>query len=51
MSEPGWKLIHGDVFRSPGKRMLLSVLSGNGIQLLITSTITLCKVDSEMIFA
>ena len=30
--EFGWKLVHGDVFRSPGHPMLLSVLVGVGVQ-------------------
>jgi len=40
--ESGWKLVHGDVFRPPKFRMLLSVLCGTGIQIfgmyLITMT-------------
>ncbi|CAF2613373.1 unnamed protein product [Rotaria sp. Silwood2] len=39
--EFGWKLVHGDVFRSPNKGMLLSVLVGNGVQITIMSLITL----------
>ncbi|XP_064393741.1 transmembrane 9 superfamily member 2-like [Halichondria panicea] len=31
----GWKLVHGDVFRPPTAIMLLSVLSGTGLQLLM----------------
>ena len=31
--EFGWKLVHGDVFRSPAHRMFLSVFVGSGIQL------------------
>jgi len=30
--ETGWKLVHGDVFRPPKWRMLLSVLCGTGVQ-------------------
>lgn len=30
--ESGWKLVSGDVFRSPPNRMLLSVLVGSGMQ-------------------
>jgi len=30
--ETGWKLVHGDVFRPPNHRMLLSVLVGSGVQ-------------------
>ncbi|KAJ9080154.1 Transmembrane 9 super member 2, variant 2 [Entomophthora muscae] len=29
----GWKLVHGDVFRPPTHLMLLSVLTGSGLQL------------------
>lgn len=29
----GWKLVHGEVFRSPSKSMILSILVGSGIQL------------------
>lgn len=33
--ETGWKLVHGDVFRSPPRLLLLSVLVGSGIQLIL----------------
>lgn len=33
--ESGWKLVHGDVFRSPKFLQVLSVLVGSGIQLLL----------------
>jgi transmembrane 9 superfamily protein 2/4 len=36
--------VHGDVFRAPQGRMLLSVLIGNGVQITIMSLITLGKV-------
>lgn len=39
--EFGWKLVHGDVFRSPYNRMLFSVLIGNGAQLLCMSGMTI----------
>jgi transmembrane 9 superfamily protein 2/4 len=39
--EFGWKLVHGDVFRSPRKGMLLSVLLGNGVQIFFMTMITL----------
>ena len=29
----GWKLVHGEVFRPPRKRMFLSVAVGSGLQL------------------
>lgn len=31
--DSGWKLVHGDVFRAPKNRMLLSVFLGSGAQL------------------
>ncbi|KAJ3538205.1 hypothetical protein NM208_g6007 [Fusarium decemcellulare] len=31
--DSGWKLVHGDVFRSPPRPLLLSILAGNGVQL------------------
>ncbi|CAD5227934.1 unnamed protein product [Bursaphelenchus okinawaensis] len=39
--EFGWKLVHGDVFRSPKHPLLLSVFVGAGSQLLLCSSITL----------
>ena len=39
--EFGWKLVHGDVFRPPTRPMLLSVLLGNGVQLLLMAIVTL----------
>lgn len=33
--DSGWKLNHGDVFRSPARPLLLSVLVGSGVQLLL----------------
>ena len=39
--ESGWKLIHGDVFRSPPLIMLFSVLVGNATQLLGMACVTL----------
>lgn len=37
----GWKLVHGDVFRSPRKGMFLAVLLGSGVQVFCMSLITL----------
>eukprot|EP00732_Lithocolla_globosa_P003129 Lithocolla_globosa_v1_NODE_2364_length_2027_cov_77.436805.p1 type:complete len:631 gc:universal NODE_2364_length_2027_cov_77.436805:1977-85(-) len=37
--ETGWKLCHGDVFRSPSHPHLLSVAVGNGLHILIMSSI------------
>ncbi|XP_041356135.1 transmembrane 9 superfamily member 2-like [Gigantopelta aegis] len=39
--EFGWKLVHGDVFRPPRKGMFLSVLTGNGAQILCMTIITI----------
>lgn len=39
--DSGWKLVHGDVFRAPPRRMLLSVLLGSGAQLLAMVAVTL----------
>lgn len=39
--ETGWKLIHGDVFRSPQYPNLLSILLGTGIQLFAMTLLTL----------
>jgi transmembrane 9 superfamily protein 2/4 len=39
--EFGWKLVHGDVFRAPRHRTLLSVLVGNGAQILLMALATL----------
>ena len=38
--DSGWKLVHGDVFRSPPHALLLSVLLGNGVQLFLMTGIT-----------
>jgi len=35
VDDSGWKQIHGDVFRSPPELMMLSVLLGNGVQLIV----------------
>ncbi|CAF0957999.1 unnamed protein product [Brachionus calyciflorus] len=39
--EYGWKLVHGDVFRSPSNRLLLTVFLGTGTQIVIMSLATL----------
>ncbi|VVT58768.1 uncharacterized protein SAPINGB_P006374 [Magnusiomyces paraingens] len=39
--DSGWKLVHGDVFRSPKNRMLLSVFLGSGAQLFFMGGATL----------
>lgn len=39
--ETGWKLVHGDVFRPPAHRMLLSACVGTGIQLALLGLATI----------
>ncbi|OUC48499.1 endomembrane protein 70 [Trichinella nativa] len=39
--EFGWKLVHGDVFRPPACRLLLSVFLGSGAQILCMVFVTL----------
>ncbi|KAK8775652.1 hypothetical protein V5799_031004 [Amblyomma americanum] len=39
--EFGWKLLHGDIFRTPHRGMLLSVLLGSGTQIFFMTFITL----------
>lgn len=39
--ESGWKLVHGDVFRAPKQRLLLSVLVGSGIQIFFMAFATM----------
>lgn len=43
MEETGWKLVHGDVFRPPPKRMLFAAVIGSGIQIFLMALITICK--------
>lgn len=38
--DSGWKLVHGDVFRSPPQYLLLSVLLGSGAQLFVMVGLT-----------
>ncbi|THV02328.1 endosomal P24A protein [Dendrothele bispora CBS 962.96] len=37
----GWKLVHGEVFRTPQNPMLLSIMAGNGVQLSAMVAVTL----------
>ncbi|KAK3190786.1 Transmembrane 9 super member 2 [Lecanicillium sp. MT-2017a] len=39
--DSGWKLVHGDVFRTPSRPLLLSVLLGNGAQLFVMTGCTI----------
>lgn len=50
IEETGWKLVHGDVFRPPPKRMLFAAVIGSGIQIFLMSLITICKSASSFYF-
>lgn len=39
--ESGWKLVHGDIFRPPKNKMMLSILVGNGIQIFFLVAVTI----------
>lgn len=39
--DSGWKLVHGDVFRTPKNPLLLSVFLGNGVQLFVMTGCTI----------
>lgn len=39
--DSGWKLVHGDVFRSPRHSLILSVFLGNGAQLFVMTGVTI----------
>lgn len=39
--DSGWKLVHGDVFRTPKNPLLLSVFLGNGAQLFVMTGCTI----------
>ncbi|EAZ63926.2 hypothetical protein PICST_66462 [Scheffersomyces stipitis CBS 6054] len=39
--ESGWKLVHGDVFRPPKHRLVLSVLVGSGVQVFLMVFVTI----------
>ena len=41
LEEYGWKLVHGDAFRPPRHYLMLSVLTGNGAQILCMIFVTL----------
>ena len=41
VEDSGWKLVHGDVFRPPKNSLILSVLIGNGAQLLTMTGFTI----------
>ncbi|KAG9239006.1 hypothetical protein BJ875DRAFT_276241 [Amylocarpus encephaloides] len=39
--DSGWKLVHGDVFRTPSSPLILSVFLGNGAQLFVMTGFTI----------
>jgi transmembrane 9 superfamily member 2/4 len=39
--DSGWKLVHGDVFRTPGSPLVLSIFLGNGAQLFVMTGFTI----------
>ncbi|KAF2863065.1 hypothetical protein K470DRAFT_275012 [Piedraia hortae CBS 480.64] len=41
LEDSGWKLVHGDVFRPPKHSLALSVMVGNGVQLLVMAGFTI----------
>lgn len=41
--DSGWKLVHGDVFRSPSRPLVLSVFLGSGAQLFVMTGVTVGK--------
>ena len=41
VEESGWKMVSGDVFRSPKNATLLCVQLGSGVQIILSSFITL----------
>jgi len=48
--ETGWKLVHGDVFRPPAHRMLLSACIGTGMQLNLLGLATILITISGTLF-
>lgn len=41
MDESGWKMVSGDVFRTPQDAVFLCVLVGSGVQIIASATLTL----------
>ena len=50
--DSGWKLVHGDVFRTPRYPLILSILLGNGAQLFVMTGLTIgemcCSIMSSV---
>jgi len=44
----GWKLVHGEVFRSPRYSLILSVFVGNGAQLCAMTGVTLGLLGQQL---
>ena len=41
MEETGWKLVHGDVFRTPNHNRLFASIIGSGVQIFCMMAITI----------
>ena len=41
MEETGWKLVHGDVFRTPNNNRLFASIIGSGVQIFCMMAITI----------
>jgi transmembrane 9 superfamily member 2/4 len=41
MEESGWKMVSGDVFRAPASSLSLAVFFGSGVQIFMSSSVTL----------
>lgn len=41
LEDSGWKLVHGDVFRTPKHSLILSILLGSGSQLFLMTALTI----------
>lgn len=48
--ETGWKLVHGDVFRPPAHRLLLSACVGTGAQLTLLALLTMLATIAGTLF-
>lgn len=41
VDDSGWKLVHGDVFRTPERPMLLSIVVGSGVHIFLMAFVTI----------
>lgn len=44
----GWKLVHGDVFRTPKYSSVLCPLLGSGVQIIAMSATTICELSQTI---